>query len=113
MLKIQSAAAVIIAAGLAALSTPASADDTGFAGSHAWAKVGGRTCFADHSHVGNGDGPTKPAALKAAIRSWADFTAFEYGSDWARYGLAASRNVSYTKAEKGWSAMVDARPCKG
>ena len=88
------------------------ADDTGFASSHTLRKEGGRLCMADHAHTGSGTAATKPAAMAAAIRAWADFTNQEYGSDWARYGRAAGHVVRYTKEEKGWTATVDARPCK-
>ncbi len=89
------------------------ADDTGFASSHDWVKVGGKTCFADHAHSGSGDGLTKAVARTAAIREWAGFTALEYGSVWARYSVSVAQRVAYTKAEKGWSATVEARPCRG
>jgi hypothetical protein len=88
------------------------ADDTGLAYAHDLRKEGGRLCMSDHYHQGSGSGHTKPAAQAAAIRSWADFTNFEYGTVWARYGRAASRTVRYTKEADGWSADVDARPCK-
>jgi hypothetical protein len=88
------------------------ADDTGFASSHTLRKEGGKLCMADHAHSGSGTAATKPAAKVAAIRAWAEFTSFEYGSDWARYSRAAGHVVRYTKEEKGWTATVDARPCK-
>ena len=88
------------------------ADDTGFASSHTLRKEAGKLCMADHAHTGSGIALTKPAAKAAAIRAWADFTNLEYGSDWARYGRAAGHVVRYTKEEKGWTATVDARPCK-
>jgi hypothetical protein len=49
----------------------------------------------------------------AAIRSWADFTNFEYGTAWARFSAAAGSSTRYTKAERGWSADIEARPCRG
>lgn len=88
------------------------ADDTGFAYSHTLRKERGRLCMADHWHSGSGEGRTKAAARRAAIRSWADFTNFEYGTVWARFSLAASQQTRYTKADNGWSAAVDARPCR-
>lgn len=91
---------------------PALADQTGLAQSHTLRKEGGRLCMADHYHSGMGDGATKPAAKAAAARAWADFVDFEYGSDWARFGRAASVSVKYTKAEKGWTATIEARPCR-
>lgn len=95
-----------------ALTLPALADDTGFAYSHDLQNEGGKNCFVDHFHTGTGDGASKDSATKAAIRSWVDFTNFEYGSDWARWSKAAGKKTSFTKAEKGWTATVDARPCK-
>ena len=62
---------------------------------------------------GSGEGRTKAAARSAAIRSWVDFTNFEYGSAWARFSAAASSTTRYTKADNGWSADIDARPCRG
>jgi len=68
--------------------------------------------MADHFHSGSGEGASKPAARAAAARSWAEFVNFEYGTDWAHAGRAASVSVRYTKAEKGWSASMEGRPCK-
>jgi hypothetical protein len=95
-----------------AVSTAVLADDTGLAYSHDLRKEGGRLCMADHWHSGSGDGSTKAAARAAAIRSWADFTNFEYGSVWAHFSSAASPETRLTKAAQGWSAAVDARPCR-
>jgi hypothetical protein len=92
--------------------TAVRADDTGLAYSHTLRKERGRLCMADHWHSGSGEGRTKAAARKAAIRSWADFTNFEYGTVWARFSLAASQTTRYTKADNGWSAAVDGRPCR-
>jgi hypothetical protein len=95
------------------VSKAALADDTGLAYSHTLRKEGGRTCMADHFHSGSGEGRSKESARAAAVRSWIDFTNFEYGTAWARFGIAASPSTHYTKAEKGWTADVEARPCKG
>ena len=102
----------IIAAALAS-TTAVQADDTGFAYSHTLRKEGGRLCMADHYHSGSGSGRTKAAAQAAAARSWADFTNFEYGSAWARWSAARGKSVRYTKEASGWSADLDARPCRG
>jgi hypothetical protein len=96
-----------------AATAGAFADDTGLAYSHDLRKEGGRLCMSDHYHQGSGEGRTKAAARSAAIRSWADFTNFEYGSAWARFSAAASSTTRYTKADNGWSADIDARPCRG
>ncbi|MGL4395905.1 MAG: hypothetical protein ACRCS9_05140 [Hyphomicrobium sp.] len=88
------------------------ADETGFASMHTLRKEGGRLCMVDHFHSGTGAGRTKDAAKRAAINSWSSFTAFEYGSNWARFGRAANASAQYTKTETGWSATIDARPCR-
>ena len=97
---------------LLAASPVVLADDTGLAYAHDLRREGGRLCMSDHYHQGSGTGHTKAAAQAAAIRSWADFTNFEYGTAWARYGRAASHSIRYTKNMDGWDADVDARPCK-
>ena len=102
-----------LAAAFSLASTAAVADDTGLAYSHTLRKEGGRTCMADHYHSGSGEGRTKESARAAAVRSWIDFTNFAYGTVWARFGNAAGQSTHYTKADKGWSADVEARPCKG
>jgi hypothetical protein len=101
-------AGVVSLAPLAAI-----ADDTGLAYAHDLRKEGGRLCMTDHYHSGSGEGRTKEGARMAAIRSWADFTNFEYGSAWARFGVARSASTRYSKADRGWSAYVEARPCRG
>jgi len=92
-------------------SSGALANQTGLAGMHEWTKERGRTCMKSHYHSGAGSGPTKRAARRAAIRSWREFTAWEYGTDWASFRRAASRGISYRKTSSGWSASVRARPC--
>jgi hypothetical protein len=97
------------------VSTPfaASAQDvSGLAAMHDLRREGGKLCMSDHYHWGNGSGATKQAAQKAAIRSWIDFTDLEYGGRWASFANAASRKTSYTKETSGWSATVEARPCR-
>lgn len=111
-----SAIGILRTAALAALAithaAPALADDTGFAYIHDLRREGGKTCFTDHYHFGSGSGPTKAAAQKAAIGSWASFTDFEYGSDWARFTRAASKGVTCTQGGGGFDCQIQARPCK-
>jgi hypothetical protein len=95
-----------------AMSASAFAEDSSLAESHDLAKEGGRLCMSNHGHTGSGTGATKPAARAAAIRSWAEFTNFEYGRAWASFSAAAGSSTRYTKEASGWSADVDARPCK-
>lgn len=101
--------------GLAAalVMLPARADDTGFASIHDLANVGGKQCMTDHSHHGSGDArPTRKAAELSAIRSWADFTALEYGTDWSNYGVAIKKSVSCEPTAAGWQCSLDANPCR-
>ena len=106
-------ALLALAGAFSLTATAAMADDTGLAYSHTLRKEGGRTCMADHYHSGSGEGRSKEGARAAAVRSWIDFTNFEYGTAWARFGAAASPSAHYTKEASGWSAVVEARPCKG
>jgi len=100
--------AVLSCAGAAA----AMADETGLASIHDLARQNGKLCMVDHYHYGNGEGSNKAAAQKEAISSWASFTDFEYGSDWARFSKAASKRVSCKQSAAGFSCQVEARPCK-
>lgn len=100
---------------LFACAAPALADDTGVAAIHEQRREGGRTCFVDHYHYGSSAGlSSKKAALAAGIKSWADFTDFEYGSDWARWSRAAEKSAKCSQAGIGgsWSCDLSARPCR-
>lgn len=96
----------------ALIAASAAADETGLAGMHAWRVERGKTCLAEHYHTGQGNGPTKKAAQAAAIDDWEGFTAFEYGSAWARFRGASDRGVRYEKTSDGWTANVEGRPCR-
>ena len=85
---------------------------TGIAGIHAWVKVGRKTCMLDHYHDGSGNGPARAQAERAAIRAWAEFTAWEYGNSWGNFGNAASKSVNCTRDAGGWNCAVQARPCR-
>jgi len=89
----------------------AEAEDTGMAGIHTWVKMGRKTCLADHFHNGNGNGATRAQAERAAVQSWVDFTAWEYGGIWGRYAIAASKKVTCENSG-GWSCFLEARPCR-
>lgn len=89
------------------------ADDTGFAYMHSLRRERGRTCMADHWHYGSGaSSKSKRSAEREAIRSWQNFTAMEYGSDWARYYRSGSRKMRCGRSSSGWSCDVESRPCK-
>lgn len=90
----------------------AMADETGLASIHDLARQNGKLCMVDHYHYGNGSGSTKAAAQKEAISSWASFTDFEYGSDWARFSKAGSKSISCKQSAAGFDCQVEARPCK-
>ena len=93
---------------------PAQAEETGVAGIHTWTKVGGKTCLLDHFHDGHGNGASKAKATSAAVSAWVGFTAWEYGSSWARWNLAVSKTTNCTANGGGsWSCNVSARPCRG
>jgi hypothetical protein len=69
--------------------------------------------MSDHFHDGAGSGDSKKAAEAKAIASWADFTIFEYGTDWGSYALAGSKKMDCSETgAKSWSCSVTARACK-
>ena len=102
---------------LIATSAPlavAMADDTGVGQAlHDLRREGKRLCFSGHSHSGSSTGEaTKKAAEIAAVQSWAGFTAWEYGTDWAQWTKASGKQVSCTQAGSSWGCYAEARPCK-
>jgi hypothetical protein len=99
----------IIAIGMPVAAT--AQEITGLAAMHDMRREKGKLCMSDHFHFGNGNGATKQAAQRSAVRSWIDFTHLEYGGRWSSFGNSASKKVSYTKESAGWSASVEARPC--
>ncbi len=98
----------------ATASAVAIADDTGVATSlHASMRVGKKICLVDHSHAGSSSGlATEKAAKAAAIDSWASFTAWEYGTDWANFRKAIRVSMRCNQASGGWGCDLDANPCK-
>src|ERR1700759_3838586 len=106
----------LVAAAAIACAVPAHADETGLDSIHAQQRERGRKkCFVDHYHYGSSSGgSTKKAAMAAGIKSWSDFTDFEYGSDWARWSMASSKSAKCTEAGPGgaWSCDLSARPCR-
>lgn len=108
-----------IAAALAAVlaisaGAPLRADETGMASMHDQARRGGRLCFTDHTHSGSSSGArSRSAAMAAAISSWREFTAFEYGSTWASYSRAIAKVASCSNSSGGgWGCTIEARPCR-
>jgi hypothetical protein len=92
---------------------PQQAQETGVAEIHSWVKIGRKTCMLDHYHDGSGNGRTRKQAERAAIAAWSEFTAWEYGTPWARYTIAESRQTTCTpQSRRAWSCAVQARPCR-
>jgi hypothetical protein len=107
------AAGVLVAVSAAWAPSPARADDTGVAGIHSWVKVGRKTCMLDHFHDGSGTGNSRKKAETAAKQSWTDFTAWEYGSDWARYSISESKQMNCSRnGASDWSCNTSSRPCR-
>ncbi len=81
---------------------------------HAKVRVGGKLCFADHSHTGSSFGaPTKGHALQAAITDWTGFTALEYGQEWGQFSLAWAKSIRCEPSSFGkWGCQIEARPCR-
>lgn len=101
---------IVTAATSAAMSAGA---EEGMSGLHAKVRVGGKLCFADHSHAGNSAGHnSRKTAEAAAIRNWQDFTAWEYGGVWASWRAAAGKSMSCSGGSS-WGCSIDARPCRG
>jgi hypothetical protein len=104
---------VAAATALAVMGAPSWADQTGVASIHALRREGGRLCMADHWHFGSsGAQASRAAAQRLAIRSWAEFTDLEYGSDWARFGRAAGQRLKCSRSSAGWYCDAEARPCR-
>ncbi len=72
----------------------------------------GKVCMVDHYHHGSGSGSTEDRAERAAIRSWASFTSFEYGGAWADWGDSKNQRVSCRDSGGKVSCSVDAIPCR-
>ncbi len=104
------AGAVALALGISAGA--AQAQDMGLAGLHTLVRVGGRLCMLDHYHDGSGHGATQARAQAAAIRSWIDFTAWEYGNRWGSYANALGKRMSCSGSRGDFSCSTSARPCR-
>lgn len=113
-MKLLSLASVAGAAAIIVLSTlGARADDSGLASMHDLRRERGRLCMVDHFHYGSSAGqPSKKAAVSEAVSSWQSFTDLEYGSDWARFRRAASKEIKCKVSGSGWGCEVSARPCR-
>ena len=98
--------------GVMVSATAAYADSTGFDSIHSTIRVGGKVCFADHSHGGSGAGPNRKVAEMKAVQSWYGYTAGEYGSDWANLGKAIRKSMNCSQGGGSWNCDVEATPCR-
>ena len=73
-------------------------------------------CKEGHWHYGSSDSTpvkSKKKAINAAVYSWASFTAWEYGTEWAYFKRSADRKIDCEKHPgKRWTCSVEGRPCK-
>lgn len=103
----------LAAAAVCGLSWPASAQETGLDSLHAQVRVRGKICMVDHFHSGSSNGQrSRKLAEQEAIRTWVDFTAWEYGDNWGSWRMAETRRVSCNQNAGGWACTLEARPCK-
>ncbi len=94
------------------LSAPAFAQVTGLDGLHNQARIGGKICMTEHEHYGEGTMGSRKGAEQAAMRSWASFTAWEYGAPWGRYNLAVGKSMDCAQSGSQWVCKTTARPCR-
>ena len=91
----------------------ASAGAQGLTDLHDKVRVGNKLCFSDHYHDGNSSGhKSRDAAETAAVRSWQDFTAWEYGRAWGDFWIAANRGVKCEQSGGSWGCHVQAKACR-
>lgn len=103
---------VVVAAWVASIGLASAQEEGGLVGLHDLKREGSSVCMVGHWHSGSGEGKTKKLAEQAAIRSWADFTGWEYGNHWSDFRRAANKGRDCQKQVGGWYCMVEARPCK-
>lgn len=98
---------------LLSAAATAAAQDSGLSGLHQKVRVGGKLCMYDHYHSASSNGQSsRKAAEVAAIRSWQDFTAWEYGGAWGSFAMAEGKKVSCFGSGSSFNCDVDARPCR-
>jgi hypothetical protein len=92
----------------------AKADDTGVAQMlHDARRVGNKLCLTDHAHDGYSSGAASRKAAEAeAVKAWAEFTAWEYGTDWAQWGKAVGKRLTCSEAGTSWGCHAEGRPCR-
>ena len=98
---------------LCGLTLSAQAQETGLDGLHAQVRLGSRICMVDHFHNGSSSGLSSRRQAEAeAIRTWVDFTIWEYGPPWGSWKSAETKRVSCSQTSGAWACTLEARPCK-
>jgi hypothetical protein len=88
-------------------------EEEGLTGLHAKVRIGGKLCLADHTHQGQSSGAlTRKAAEAAAIRSWSEFTSWEYSRAWGNFQLAMDKSMTCSQNGTTWGCVVEAQPCR-
>ncbi|MGI9423395.1 MAG: hypothetical protein ACR2PA_09385 [Hyphomicrobiaceae bacterium] len=106
---------VIVAAifSLFLLQVPAHAQLRENADGWAQMRIGGKICFAEHEHYGESPPwPSKRGARAYAIRTWENFTSWEYGKRWGSYRRAVAKRLTCNRASGKWVCSTTARPCR-
>ena len=105
--------ALVVGLAVALPTVQAAADDTGVGQMlHTMKRYGKKVCFDGHFHTGSGSGASKKAAEVDAVQAWAEFTAWEYGTDWAQWTKAHTKTLTCSQGGSGFSCQADAVPCK-
>lgn len=95
------------------VSSASAEDETGLAGIHEQRREGNRICMSSHFHNGSSSAQkSRKLAEAAAVKDWAGFTAWEYGTIWGHYKLAASKSMNCSDNGGTWSCQLEARPCR-
>ena len=89
------------------------ANETGLVGLHDLRREGAKTCMSEHEHFGSSSGQaTRKAAEVAAMKSWAEFTGWEYGGAWGNPALAGSPQMKCSGTPGSFACAFAARPCR-
>ena len=106
-------AATFAVLGAGSISSASAEQDGALVGLHDLRREGKKICMAGHLHNGSSSGlATRNQAEAAALRSWSDFTALEYGGHWGSPALAGDKSMKCAQSSYGWSCDFEARPCK-
>ncbi len=90
-----------------------SAGLTGVDSIHAQARFGSKVCMTEHEHYGESrPWVSRKGAMAAAIRNWANFTAWEYGRVWGSYANAVAKKMACEQTANMWVCKTTARPCR-